>query len=385
MSSAEADTTAEVSLTEEEHQKYRQIHKIEYVDTRMAADRPLVIILAGQPGSGKSALKTDAGRSFLNEARPVMVDVDDLRESHPSYVSLKRQDDRTAAGKVQDDAGRWADELVSDARVARRNVVIDGTLKSPDKAEALCRAFKEAGYRVEVRAMAVRHEDSVLGVYQRFEARKEKGENGRWVDLEVHDSAYEGLPSSIDRLNRSDYVDKIEIYGRSPSREKGVQQLYSAPPRSGDPVEVLLTERSRNREPHERKLYLSEAEKVMEQIERRDPDLLEPENREFVRKVRAREDHAPNLDLTMREDTGKRSLGDQAKSQTDADSRLVPGRGRELRQSVSDRWAAAESAKPAAVANAKIEGEPKRLTSIGDRWNAVDEKSEPSNREVSRD
>ncbi|MCZ8017224.1 MAG: zeta toxin family protein [Limnobacter sp.] len=385
MSSADPFTAAEVALTETEHQKYRQIHKQYYVDTTMAADRPLVIILAGQPGSGKSALKTDAGRSFLKDARPVVVDVDILRESHPSYVALKKQNDRTAAGKVQEDAGRWADELVSDARVARRNVVIDGTLKSPDKAEALCRTFKQAGYRVEVRAMAVRHEDSVLGVYRRFEAQKAIGKNGRWVDLEVHDSAYEGLPASIDCLNRSDYVDKIEIYGRSPSREKGVQQLYSAPPRNGDPVEVLLTERSRNREPHERQWYLSEAEKVVGQIEKRDPNLLEPENREFVERLRAREEQAPDPEVTTRADAGNRSVDDPARIQSDTDSRLMVGRGRELRQSVLDRWAAAESAVPGAVANVKTDGHPTRLSSTAERWNAVDEKSEPSNREVSRD
>lgn len=41
----------------------------------------------------------------------------------------------------------------------------------------------------------------------------------------MHDAAYLGLPKSIDRLSRSQYVDRIEIYRRSPSGSKEIERI----------------------------------------------------------------------------------------------------------------------------------------------------------------
>ena len=114
---------------------------------------------------------------------PVLVNVDDYRVRHPNYLDLCLRNDRTAAHRVQHDAAAWADELRDAAIAERRNLVIDGTLKWPHKAEQLCRKLKSAGYRVEVRAMAVDRQTSDAGVYLRYERDKVQSGWGRWVPL----------------------------------------------------------------------------------------------------------------------------------------------------------------------------------------------------------
>ena len=142
-----------------------------------ADDRPKVIILAGQPGAGKGSLAEHAKKEFSAKGGAVAIDVDKLRDYHPAYEGAIKENDRTAAGRVQADAGAWADELRDEAMKRRHNaIIIDATLKSPDKAEDLCRKFKKEGYELEIRAMAVCREDSIQGIYGRYEGAKAKGE-----------------------------------------------------------------------------------------------------------------------------------------------------------------------------------------------------------------
>lgn len=375
MKSAEGAASSEYSLSDDDHEWIRQDHIDRYIETTQASEEPKVIILAGQPGSGKSALKAAAISEFPPNARPVVVDVDKLRDSHTLYDELKIQNDRTAAGKVQRDAGKWGDELVQDARYSRRNIVIDGTLKSPDKAQTLCKQFKEAGYRVELRALAVRQEDSELGVYSRFENLKAKEGRGRWVEISVHDAAYLGLPKSIDRLNRSQYVDRIEIYRRSPSGSKEIERIYRAAPGKGDPVAVLLDERSREREPQEHDWYISEVQKVKIQIEKRDPGLREVENREFVEKAKTLEAKSAERDAACRLDPSERSRVDPSSRGTAATKKWAGGQDRELGQNSHDRWSAAQNAKRGLAAAEGINRDEGKPAVTEDRWKAAEKKS----------
>ncbi|MCA0871430.1 zeta toxin family protein [Seohaeicola saemankumensis] len=285
MTKSKEDGTSSHSLSRARHQEIRAQHKAEVVDALPEAKQPTVVILAGQPGAGKSALRAQALRDFPVNEPPVEVDIDELRKSHDDYDRLSVENNRSAASHVQDDAGRWGDELIEDAREGRRNVIIDGTLKSPEKAAVLCERFKKDGYRVEVRAMAVRYEDSQLGVHKRYHQAKANGKQGRWVPEPIHDQAYSGIEESLQRLHKSESVDRIEVHGRTLDGSRGTRLLSAGGPGESDPVSALNAERTRPRTVEEQASYEYDMQAVRDMILEQDKDLKEPENQIFFERV----------------------------------------------------------------------------------------------------
>ena len=268
-------------LSEQDHHAMRRIHAEAALSETRESKQPTVIILAGQPGAGKSALSRQAEQRLDKDGGAVVVDVDELRASHRGYRSFQAENGRTAASRVQSDAGRWGDELIQDASDARRNIIIDGTLKSPDKAEQLCEDLTSKGYRVEVHAIAVRKEDSELGVYRRYEHGLETDGRSRWVPEDIRKDSYTGMAQSVERLNWSEAVDYIEVHGRSLDDRDQTRVLYAGPPSKGDPAAALKAERDLPRCKAEQTVYNETRLEVLEKIEARDPELREPENQKF--------------------------------------------------------------------------------------------------------
>lgn len=267
-------------LSREEHDAVRDYNRKRALINTKESDAPTAVLLAGQPGAGKSVLTGRARQRFHEDGGAVIVDVDALRERHPDYSRFQAESGRTAASRVQSDAGRWGDELIQDASDARRNIIVDGTLKSPDKAEQLCEDLKSKGYRVEVHAIAVRKEDSELGVYRRYEHGLET-KQPRWVPEDIRKDSYSGMAQSVERLNRSKAVDHIEVHGRSLDDRDQTRVLYAGPPGKGDPAAALKAERDRPRIKAEQTVYNETRLEVLEKIEARDPELREPENQKF--------------------------------------------------------------------------------------------------------
>jgi predicted ABC-type ATPase len=245
-----------------------------------AVEEPTAIIIAGQPGAGKSGITAEA-LTDLERGGAVVVDVDAYRPEHPNYRALASSDDRTAASLVQHDASLWADELRDAAIASRRNLIIDGTLKSPDGAEELCRQLRRAGYRVELRALAVDRKTSLLGVHERYERSKAEQGWGRWVPESVHDEACRGVLQSVSRLERAGHADRVVVYGRQ-TDSRAPKILYDTDlRRNPEPsaFDAIRAERSRGRTAEERAILAARWAKVIEMIDKRNASPDEPEVR----------------------------------------------------------------------------------------------------------
>lgn len=288
----DAPSTDMYTLPLEEHQKIQQRISRRELANSVATDKPCAIILAGQPGAGKSGLTKAAIKEFSSKGGAVVVDTDELRAEYRNkkgnitYDKLCAADDRSAAGLVQNEAEQWAKELAQDAITHRRNVIIDGTLKTKKNALDLCNRLKAHGYEVDVRVMAVAREDSILSVYARYEHPKAtKGEPGRWVPEEVHNDAYEGLVISVGALERGGMADRISVYKRGIDGDDPPVRIHTG----RGALEALETERERERTPKElaarHEAWNREAESpaaedagVMQRIRARDPELSEHQN-----------------------------------------------------------------------------------------------------------
>jgi UDP-N-acetylglucosamine kinase len=284
-------------LSQEEHDKLRDLFADQRLDGTAEREKPKAVILAGQPGAGKTGLKRAAKAELSPNGGVVVVDTDELRSYHSAYPELIKKNDRIAADSVQKDAGQWAAELTRDAMENRRNLIVDGTLKNPDSASRLCQDLKAQGYDIEIRVLAVPKEDSMQGVYRRYERPKAEGMPGRWVPERIHDESYDGLVKSVRRLEREGHADNIQVYNRG-ADEPGLVHTGAGA------ADALERERNRERTADELatrdRLWNNKAERAnakdagtMQCIYARDPKLAEPENRraaELAAKAREQAD-----------------------------------------------------------------------------------------------
>lgn len=194
------------------------------------SERPTAVVLAGQPGSGKTSISAEAADRLERIGGHVLVSADVAREYLPNYSALAATDPANASRLTQDDAGRLA-QLIGEEAIARRfNVVIDGTLRDPEAAEGSITQLRGAGYRTELHALAVSDQLSFARSADRYSEALGRGdiEAARWVDRAYHDNAFNGVAQSVRRLEFKGLVDQVTVYNRLGD------VIHDAPARAGE-------------------------------------------------------------------------------------------------------------------------------------------------------
>jgi predicted ABC-type ATPase len=236
---------------EQQYQKY-EVQALKSCETQ---EHPIVVITAGQPGSRKSTLTKIAMSELKGMGGYVVIDADDLREHHPDYDRLMQENDKDAANKTHVVASAWAKRLTRKGIEERRNLIIDQTSKDADKVRQQAVLLREAGYRVEFRVMATSDIISAQGVYRRYEEQKVRNGAGRFTPKEMHDEAYQGIPVTVERIEKEKLADRISIYDFSG------KQVYNNKLKNGEwqerPMgrEVLEAERDRALTPFEQQEF----------------------------------------------------------------------------------------------------------------------------------
>lgn len=178
-------------------------------------ERPRAVLLGGQPGSGKTGLAGEALAEFAASAGrggAVLIDADRMRDYHPDYHALALADPEHAADLLHPVAASWSKQLTQASIDGRRNLVIDGTLRSPDDTARVARVLQQHGYTVEARVMAVPPDVSIAHARLRYEDLAQRGVPARVVNQKQHDEAYAGVPQSVGRLETEKLVDRLTVY-----------------------------------------------------------------------------------------------------------------------------------------------------------------------------
>ncbi|WP_271986527.1 zeta toxin family protein [Pseudoclavibacter terrae] len=186
-----------------------------WVEARLAraAPGPATLVLVGaQPGAGKTRVVSRASR---DTGSAVAVVGDDLRQFHPDYARLMRDDPLRMPEVTAQAAGAWARMSSDYLRERQASVVFETTFRQPDAVVATAKEFRDAGYRVEVRALAVPEAVSRLGVLSRYAEQVRDQGVGRWTPQEFHDNAAEQMPKSLERVISEGYVDRALVVDRA--------------------------------------------------------------------------------------------------------------------------------------------------------------------------
>ena len=200
-------------LSEREHLYRYQLIVADLFASGEPSVHPRVVVLGGQPGSGKTKM-----RELAEEAPPsVTINADDFRDYHPMYEKLKLSEPERASFLVNEDVSLWTQKLIRQAVEEKRHIVFDGTFGTSDQnllKETLA-MFKEAGYESQLWVLAVPAEFSKLGIYLRHEIQIAQTGSGRFVSMKVHDLNYRNIPANIDMAVQNSLLDQVCIFSRS--------------------------------------------------------------------------------------------------------------------------------------------------------------------------
>jgi len=250
-------------LSEIRHQAiFEQRIKRDLFSSTTPSKQPIAIILGGQPGAGKSALVTAATKELNQRGGAVEIIGDDLRDYHPNYRRLMSENDKTGAFYTDRDTGRWIEKAIAEAKYQRANLVIEGTMRDSNKVAATMKSLREAGYKIDARALAVTAKLSELGIMLRYEGQKSDRGSGRMTTPESHKAGYDGMLGTLDRIETEKLADRVTVYRR------GAEIIYTNTLKDGNwehqpnARAIVEAERARPLNLQERRNYLAGFDKL---------------------------------------------------------------------------------------------------------------------------
>ncbi|MFI2292891.1 zeta toxin family protein [Streptomyces niveus] len=176
-------------------------------------DRPVVVIVGGQPGAGKTQI-ADLVQAVLNRrGGAVRVGRDLYRAAHQQYAQLLAANVRTAGVTVRPDMRRWQDAVEDHVRACGHDAVVESALADPDEFRASATAYRQAGSRVDVVAVATSEAWSQLGILERFVSEAIDG-GGRYVSWENHDTCVKAMLATLAVIEAEQLADRITVVRR---------------------------------------------------------------------------------------------------------------------------------------------------------------------------
>lgn len=176
-------------------------------------EQPKAVLLAGQPGAGKTMLSSIMLPRLNNDA--VLVNGDDYRRYHPEYKSLFEKYGSDAVAMTSAFSNAVTERLIERLSDLRFNMVIEGTGRTVEVPRSTAELLTSKGYSVEMAVIATRPILSLISTVQRFYQMNEHGTIPRATALEAHDNVVSMLPENLDALYGFPSVSRITIWTRS--------------------------------------------------------------------------------------------------------------------------------------------------------------------------
>lgn len=209
------------------------------------AENPIVIILGGQPGSGKSELITQAQAMIGKNA--VTCNADDFRDYHPKSDEIKKGYENYYPDITVKYSQPWNNQLKAYCEDHNLNYILETTFSSGNAMNNTIIDLKNKKYNVYVMVLAVNKRLSFLGTRLRYEGMKALDGYGRRVDQDTHDQKYELVLATLEAVHREKLYDKLFIFGRAGRQKvKGMHNgLIKISENSDTPVSDYVNEREK--------------------------------------------------------------------------------------------------------------------------------------------
>lgn len=175
-------------------------------------EHPLAVLLAGQPGAGKTELSTMLLSGMRGDA--AVINGDDYRRYHPNYRKLYAAYGSDSVSMTSAFSSAVTEGLIRQLSDAGRNLVIEGTGRTVEVPRFTAELLTGKGYCVEIAVIAARPEVSLASTLLRFYQMNEGGTIPRSTALEAHDGIVRVLPENLDVLRTLSCISRVRIWDR---------------------------------------------------------------------------------------------------------------------------------------------------------------------------
>ncbi|MEV8529252.1 zeta toxin family protein [Streptomyces sp. NPDC052000] len=204
-----------VVLPEEQHEEILAARILpRWTAGAVPQEQPVVVLVAGPAGSAKSTVCALITKVLDRRGGAVPVGRDLYKQDHPAYAGLLRNDDRTAGVRVRPDVLRWQAEVEEYVRSQRFDAVVETPRADPDELRETSRAYRGAGYRVEVVALAAAQALTQLSALDRYLTQVLERGVGRYVSWGNFDQCARNLPAFLEVVESERLADRVLVARR---------------------------------------------------------------------------------------------------------------------------------------------------------------------------
>jgi len=177
-------------------------------------DSPTVVFLVGQHGAGKSRVASMVADVLNKRGGFADLDSDLYKPYHPQYDDLMRRDDTLMAAYIGPDSWAWLTQAHEYVRARKINVLKPETGQDSRGAAGHMRAYRDAGFRVEVMVIAVPAAMSNQGIVSRYHEQVVDRGHGRLTVQANADRAYAGVLDLADVIDGERLADEVCVFRR---------------------------------------------------------------------------------------------------------------------------------------------------------------------------
>lgn len=268
-------------LDDSQHRRtYGRIERENFGDSQ-PVDNPQVVITGGQPGSGKSKL-LEQSRELFPDGNVVVINGDDLRNFHPQATEILKQDDNKFAERTDPDCREWTKKLFERAIDTKRNIVFESTMREAGPISKTMKRLRAGGYHLTAKVVATHERFSTTGIFRRYEEQKAAKGYGRWSELSSHDAGYEGMPKTVEYIEKHGLVDRLEVFSRSGELLYANDFVNGKWQQSPNALAVIKAERGREPTSSEKANFQSDWKRIFGLLEYRNAPLRDFERARSV-------------------------------------------------------------------------------------------------------
>ena len=183
-----------------------------YFPSEEASLTPTLVVLAGQPGAGRSRAVHRAIADRRDDL--AIINSDDLRALHPRLGELERSRSQEAAQTLARATATWLRGCIRYARENHRSLLLDGSFSDPSVVTATAARFAAEGFRTRVVVVASRRAESLLSVLSLYLRNVQANAPARYVSREAHDRGFDATRALVAELEAAASIDRLTVVSR---------------------------------------------------------------------------------------------------------------------------------------------------------------------------
>lgn len=228
----------------------------------IASKQPKISYIVGQPGAGKTSLEWYIQKQFeeKNECT-VEISADKVATYHRYYEELLKLLPDECYSISRKFVTPACEIILKEVRDRKLNIVRECAFSKGEQDYRRIKAFKDAGYEVEVNIIAVDAYESFLSCIERDVKLLELGYPPRPVTRQNHDKMYNAFFGEITEMSRRGICDNVRVFVRGQDINQPVLVYSKGSTNYPTAQEAVTSERQK-----QRRRIMQNSEKYLQRI-----------------------------------------------------------------------------------------------------------------------